>query len=173
VAEKKFVLPNLISINRLFPEFVAPDAITEAYVALVDQCHPATGLERLLECWSSENTVCNADKQTVRSLRRHGQEQNQRIHQKRLIGPWFNKSWWMSANPSRVSAPFSPDSADPPKCSGTRSSTILLPVHAVNSGIYGLIKLGKHGTSCAVLPSLPGSVLFAYICVVGIQPLSL
>jgi hypothetical protein len=44
---------------------------------------------------------------------------------------------------------------------------------AVNSGKHGLIRFGNHGIFCLVLPSLPGLVLFSYICVSDVQPLSL
>jgi hypothetical protein len=70
------------------------------------------------------------------------------------------KSWRLSAEPSRASAPFSPYLSGPLKWSGTRCLTILLTVHAVNSGIYGLIRLEVRRAIYLALPSLPESVLF-------------
>lgn len=50
VAEKKFVLPNLTSINRLpISKFAASDTVTTAYVASVGQCPSTTGLNKSVE----------------------------------------------------------------------------------------------------------------------------
>jgi hypothetical protein len=155
VAEKKFVLPNLISINRL-PEAEAPNAITATYYALwFNVTFPPASRE--LKCRPNKISVgashgerAKQHKVCVVMLKTESPQQD----------PDLRKSWRLSAEPSRASAPFSPVSSGPLKWSGTRCSTILLTVHAVNSGIYGLIRLENHRAVCLALPSLPESVLF-------------
>lgn len=69
----------------------------------------------------------------------------------------------LSAEPSRPSAPFSPDQWIHSK-GLDQAIHLLLPVHPLSyPANIGSIKFGNHGFFYPILPSLPALVLFPYI----------
>ena len=83
---------------------------------------------------------------------------------------------WANLGDFRQKLPEHPLLFSPvPANSTIEVSTVLFnsPIASALLSSIGLIRSGNHGIFYLVLPSLPASAPFSYICVAGNQPLSL